>query len=55
MLEMRTVVSLLVRRFDMRFGDDGPRRYDPDKWEKEAEDWFVFQNGHLPVILTCRE
>ena len=54
MLEMRTVVSLLMRRFDMRFGDDGSESYNPSRWEDEGEDWYAFQNGKLPVVLTCR-
>ena len=54
-LEMRTVVSLLMRRFDMRFGDDGSESYNPSRWEEEGEDWFVFKNGMLPVVLNCRD
>jgi cytochrome P450 len=54
-LELRTVVSLLVRRFDIEFGVDGERRYNPERWELEGEDWFVFKNGKLPVVLTRRD
>jgi cytochrome P450 len=54
-LELRTIVSLLVRRFDMTFGVDGAGKYNPDQWEAEGEDWFVFKNGKLPVVLTRRD
>ena len=53
-LELRTIVSLLVRRFDMTFGMDEDRKYNPEQWEQEGEDWFVFKNGRLPVILSRR-
>lgn len=48
--EMRMVVCLLVRRFEMRF-EDG---YDAQLWEDELMDYFITLKGRLPIILTPR-
>ncbi|KLO12996.1 high nitrogen upregulated cytochrome P450 monooxygenase 2 [Schizopora paradoxa] len=47
-LNLRMVIVVLVRKFDMVFADD----YDSAKWEEELEEWFVFKTGKLPVVLT---
>ncbi|KAI5124822.1 hypothetical protein M0805_005452 [Coniferiporia weirii] len=49
-LELRIVVALVMKHFDLRF-DDG---YDPRDWEEKLQDWFVMKNGPLPVRLTSR-
>jgi hypothetical protein len=54
MLEMRTVIALLIRRFDMAFSERFTEGYSADKWGEDAEDWVVFKNGPLPVVLTSR-
>lgn len=50
LVEMRMVVTLLVQRFDMRFPDD----YDVTNWEAHLKDFYTFEVGDLPVILTSR-
>lgn len=54
LLEMRTVLSLIIRRFEISFGDNSSKPYDPKNWDEEGEDWFVFKNSKLPVKLLCR-
>ncbi|TFK37559.1 high nitrogen upregulated cytochrome P450 monooxygenase 2 [Crucibulum laeve] len=49
-VEMRYVVAMLVKNFDMAF-DDG---YDPAQWEKDLVDRFVFSKGKLPVKVVKR-
>lgn len=44
------VVALLMQRFEIRFA----RGYDPKRWEEETEEYFVLNNGKLPVDLTPR-
>lgn len=50
LLEMRVVISTLVRRFDVEFAEG----YDAGRWEEELEDWLVFSKGQLPVVLRPR-
>ena len=52
---MRAVISGIIRHFDLRFGDDGARKYDPGNWSRDIEDWFVMATGKLPVIFTSRQ
>lgn len=54
LLEMRAVISAIIRHFDLKFGHDGEKEYDPENWHKDTEDWFVITTGKLPVILTSR-
>ncbi|KAF8879764.1 cytochrome P450 [Gymnopilus junonius] len=51
MLELRYVVSILVRAFDMEF--DRPS-YDPRRWEEDLQDRFTLDKGVLGVRLTRR-
>lgn len=53
-LEMRSVVCYLVRKFDMGFGMDGEAPYRLERWEADRLDYFTFQVGRLPVVLQCR-
>ncbi|KAH8104189.1 high nitrogen upregulated cytochrome P450 monooxygenase 1 [Phellopilus nigrolimitatus] len=48
--EMRSVIALLLQRFDMRFA----KGYDARRWEAELENNFVMKVGNLPVVLTAR-
>jgi cytochrome P450 len=50
LIEMRTVVSYIVQRFDMNVAEG----YDLDCWERSLKDYFVMAKGALPVILTPR-
>lgn len=50
-MEIRSVIALLLQRFDVRFAEG----YDPGRWEREMENRFVFQVGELPVVLTPRK
>lgn len=49
--EMRMVICLMMQRFDMKFSPD----YDPQVWEENLEDFFIFKKGILPIILSPRE
>jgi len=48
--EMRTVVCMMMAKFDMRFSDD----YDPSVWESDLQDYFLTIKGELPVIFSLR-
>lgn len=48
--EVRTVVAMLIQRFDMKF-EEG---YTPDDWLKAVRDDAVIVKGKLPVKLTPR-
>ncbi|KIJ45855.1 hypothetical protein M422DRAFT_226922 [Sphaerobolus stellatus SS14] len=50
MLELRFLMTTLVRKFDMSF-DEG---YDPDQWERDLKDRFVLSKGELPIKLSLR-
>lgn len=50
-LELRVVVASLVQQFDMELRPG----WNPDNWEKNLEDYFVFVKGNLPVVLRTRE
>jgi cytochrome P450 len=49
--EMRLVLSVLVRQFDMKFAPD----YHPQKWWEDMDDCYVFINGKLDVVITERK
>ena len=49
-LEMRIVVALLMQKFEMRLADG----YDTSLWDKQLRDFFVFETGELPIVLTPR-
>ena len=49
-LEMRTVLALLITRFDFHLVSD----YDSEDWNREQEDFFAMKNGRLPVIIRRR-
>lgn len=51
MLEMRIVLSLLVRKFDFA---PAPGVDDLDKYEESMKDWFAISVGNLNVKLTPR-
>ena len=53
-LELRVVISMLMRRFDMHFGNVGSEKYDPFTWQRGQQDWYVLTNNNLPVTLTRR-
>jgi len=48
--EMRIIVALVAQKFEMRFAEG----YEERRWFEEAEDWFVFKVGSLPVQLRTR-
>jgi cytochrome P450 len=50
MVEMRTVASYIVQRYDMKAAEG----YDLDKWERNLLDYFILYKGALPVVLTPR-
>ncbi|PCH42796.1 cytochrome P450 [Wolfiporia cocos MD-104 SS10] len=50
LLALRIVLAYLVQRFEMRLADG----YDPKRWGDELRDFFAFQKGALPVVLTPR-
>jgi hypothetical protein len=49
-MELRTVVSYIVQRFDMKVADG----YDLNDWEGRLKDYFILSKGALPVVLTPR-
>ena len=49
-LEMRTVLALLITRFDFHLVSD----YDLEDWNREQEDFFAMKNGRLPVVIRRR-
>lgn len=48
--EIRSITALLLQRFEIKF-EPG---YDPARWEKEVNNYFVFRQGPLPVVLSMR-
>ncbi|KDR72623.1 hypothetical protein GALMADRAFT_757265 [Galerina marginata CBS 339.88] len=52
MVEMRYVLAMLVRNFDMEF--DLPK-YDPKRWEKDLRDRFTLAKGSLGIRITPRK
>jgi hypothetical protein len=50
MNEIRVVAASVVQRFDMRVAPG----YDLGKWEEGLEDYFLFNKGALPVVITER-
>jgi cytochrome P450 len=50
MNEMRAVIAMLVRRFDMHL-DPG---FSPGKWEDELVDGYILGRGALPVVMSSR-
>ncbi len=53
MLEMRVVLSLLVRKFDFAPAT-GAGQEDLNKYEETMKDWFAISVGRLNVKLTHR-
>ncbi|KAH7931071.1 high nitrogen upregulated cytochrome P450 monooxygenase 2 [Leucogyrophana mollusca] len=51
MFELKTIVSLLVMHFEMKF-DDG---FDPKSWERGLKDHLVLAKGELMVKMVLRE
>jgi cytochrome P450 len=49
--EMRIVVCMLIRAFDMQFAP----AYDPSQWEEDLQDFMVIGTGKLPVVLKRRD
>ncbi|KLO15623.1 high nitrogen upregulated cytochrome P450 monooxygenase 2 [Schizopora paradoxa] len=49
--EMRTVVAVMVQRFDIEFAQG----YDPRTYEEKLEDKFIVQVGELRVSLKTRQ
>lgn len=49
-LEIRFMVCLLVRRFDLQF----PTNFNAEHWPTLYYDRFIAAVGHLPVLLTRR-
>jgi cytochrome P450 len=49
--EMRLVLSVLVRQFDMKFKP----KYHPQKWWEDMDDYYVLNNGKLDVVITERK
>ena len=47
---MRTIVALLIQRFELQFAPG----FNPKEWEDHLEDHFVLATGPLPVKLTSR-
>jgi cytochrome P450 len=50
LMELRTVVSYIVQRFDMEVAEG----YELDRWEGRLKDSFIMAKGALPVVLTPR-
>jgi cytochrome P450 len=48
--ELRTVISALVRRFDLEFAPD----FKAEDWANQLVDKFVMLNGPLRVVLRAR-
>lgn len=51
LLALRMVLAWVVLRFDMRLAEG----YDVRQWERDLRDYFAFQKGVLPVVLTPRQ
>jgi hypothetical protein len=49
-LEVRLIITTLVREFDMEFSPE----WNPSDWNKNLSDYFVFAKGKLPVVLKSR-
>jgi cytochrome P450 len=48
--EMRTILTALVRRFDMHFAPG----FSPADWEAQLRDAYVLVRGKLPVVVGLR-
>ena len=51
LMEIRAVTTLILQRFDVRFAET----YDPARWEKDMNDYFVLLLGELPTVITPRK
>lgn len=49
--QMRMVVCMLVRAFDMQFAPG----YDPSQWEEDLHDFLVIETGKLSVVVKRRD
>ena len=52
--EMRTVIALLLKRFDLGFQSKDSLEAERVKWESQMKDRFVFAKGKLPIWLKER-
>jgi cytochrome P450 len=50
MHEMRAVLAMLVRRFDMHLAPG----FNPGEWEDELVDGYILGRGPLPVVMNSR-
>jgi cytochrome P450 len=50
MNEMRAVLAILVRRFDMRLAPG----FEPSNWERNLVDGYALRRGPLPVVMSER-
>lgn len=49
--EMRTVLSSLIRRFDIHFAPG----YAPEDWERTLRDQYILMRGKLLAVVTERK
>jgi hypothetical protein len=49
--EMRCVLAVLVRRFDIRLADN----YKAETWIEQLEDHFMWKHGPLWSVVTERQ
>lgn len=52
--EMRAVIALLLKRFDLGFESKGNLKVERARWEGQMKDRFVFAKGKLPIWLKER-
>lgn len=52
--EMRAVITLLLKRFDLGFESKDSLEVQRVKWESQMKDRFVFTKGKLPIWLKER-
>jgi cytochrome P450 len=50
MNEMRAVLAVLVRRFDMRLAPG----FELGNWERDLFDGYLLGRGALPVVMSAR-
>lgn len=51
LLALRMVLAWVVLRLDLRLAEG----YEVHRWEADLKDYFAFQKGALPVMLTPRQ
>ncbi|KAF9476613.1 cytochrome P450 [Pholiota conissans] len=52
LMELRYVLSSLVRNFDMEFDTSS---FDPDLWEEQFKDRFLLSKGKMDLLVQVRE